>query len=77
MLAPIRTTYTRRPAPPPEPEPTGKLAYSVAEAAELLGVSRRTLDEALLRNEIPSVRLGRRRLVPRAGLDAWLTGEGR
>lgn len=46
----------------------GRLALSVPEAAAALGVSRRALDEALLRGELPSVRLGTRRLVPLDGL---------
>lgn len=45
---------------------------SVEEAAELLGVSRQTAYKAVRRGEIPSLRLGRKIVVPRAKLDALL-----
>lgn len=37
---------------------------SIAEAGELLGVSRRTAYRAAARGQIPTVRIGRRLFVP-------------
>ena len=50
--------------------------YLVDEIARLLGIARGTAYEAIHRGEIPSVRVGRRVLVPRAKFDAWLEGRG-
>jgi excisionase family DNA binding protein len=44
------------------------LTLTVEEAAKLLGVSRGTAYEAARRGELPTIRLGRRLLVPRARL---------
>jgi excisionase family DNA binding protein len=48
------------------------LTYTVEEAAELCGVSRAVAYSAVHAGELPSVRLGRRILVPRARLLALL-----
>lgn len=54
-------------------EDNGKLAYSVAEAAVALGISRCLAYELVHRGVIPSVRLGERRLViPRTSLEMML-----
>jgi excisionase family DNA binding protein len=45
------------------------LVVSVAEAAKLLGVSDDLLYEVVERGELPCVRFGRRRLIPRRALD--------
>lgn len=42
----------------------GKLTMSVSEAADWLGISRAFAYELVARGEIPSIRLGRRVLVP-------------
>ena len=47
---------------------SGPLTLSVEEAAQLLGVSRGLAYEAARRGELPTIRLGRRLLVPRARL---------
>ena len=52
-----------------------RLVYSVGEAAELLGISRAFAYELLARGELPVIRLGRRRLVPKVALLA-LAGSG-
>ena len=56
-----------------------KPALSVAEAAELLGVSRALTYELVKRGELPSVRLGRRIVVPRRAVEQLLAAasEGR
>ena len=45
----------------------------VDEAARLLGVSRHTIYEAVKLGQIPSLRLGRIILIPRAALEVMLT----
>jgi excisionase family DNA binding protein len=47
---------------------------SVAEAARYLGLSVNTTYAHLANGTIPGRRVGRRWLVSRAGLDAWLGG---
>jgi excisionase family DNA binding protein len=47
---------------------------TVDEAAELLGVCRKSAYAAVQRGEIPTIRIGRRVLVPRAMLDRMLDG---
>jgi excisionase family DNA binding protein len=49
-----------------------RLVYSVAEAGALLGISRAFAYELVARGELPVICLGRRRLVPRAALDAMV-----
>ena len=45
-----------------------RLVYSVAEAGALLGISRAFAYELVARGELPVLRLGRRRLIPRVAL---------
>ena len=52
-----------------------RLTLTVEEAAALIGISRAFAYEAVRRGEIPSIRIGRRVLVPRAALDRLLAGE--
>ena len=49
-----------------------RLVYSVAEAGALLGISRAFAYELVARGELPVIRLGRRRLVPKAALIAFV-----
>jgi excisionase family DNA binding protein len=46
----------------------GRLVVSVTEAAELLGISRGLAYELARAGQLPSLRLGRRLVVPRAAL---------
>jgi excisionase family DNA binding protein len=48
---------------------------SPAEAAEILGVSLRTLYRMLAAKELPFIRAGRRYLIPLPALDRLLRGE--
>jgi excisionase family DNA binding protein len=48
--------------------PEERLVYTVVEAGEMLGISRAFAYELVARGELPVIRLGRRRLVPKAGL---------
>ncbi len=45
-----------------------RLVYSVSEAGALLGISRAFAYELVARGELPVIRLGRRRLVPKVAL---------
>ena len=51
-----------------------RLAYSVDEAAALLGVGRSSLDKWINMGRVASVKLGDRRLIARRTLDALLAG---
>jgi excisionase family DNA binding protein len=53
---------------------TERRAITVSEAASILGISRGSAYEAAKRNEIPTIRIGRRRLVPLAALERMLAG---
>jgi excisionase family DNA binding protein len=44
--------------------------------AERLGLSRRTIQRILSRGELPSLQIGRRRLVRLSELHRWLDGCG-
>lgn len=48
------------------------LLATVEEAAESLRLGRTTTYELVMRGEIPSVKIGRRRLVVRSGLSAYV-----
>ena len=48
------------------------LVMTVEEARSLLGISRGLIYQAVRAGEIPSVRIGRRILIPRAALDEML-----
>lgn len=56
------------------PEP---LVYSVTEAASALGIGRSLAFELVRRGELPTVRLGRRRVIPRHLLTNWLESQFR
>jgi excisionase family DNA binding protein len=49
-----------------------RLTLTVPEAARLLGISRMTAYAAVREGALPSLRIGRRVLVPRAALDRLL-----
>lgn len=52
-----------------------RLVLTIAEAADVLGISRAFAYELAARGEIPILRLGRRRLVPRKALLAMVGEE--
>ena len=54
---------------------TERLAYSPDEAAELLGISRELLHDLLRTGQLRSVKAGRRRLIAKHHLEAFLAGE--
>ena len=52
-----------------------RLAYSPDEVAELLGISRELVHDLLRTGQLGSVKAGRRRLIGKHHLDAFLAGE--
>lgn len=57
-------------------EKTEKLAYTVEEAGERLGISRPSAYLAVKRGEIPTIKLGHRIIVPRVALERMLANAG-
>jgi len=53
-------------------EKVEKLVISVEEARKLLGLSRGLMYQAVNSGEVPSIRIGRRILIPRALLEKML-----
>jgi excisionase family DNA binding protein len=51
-----------------------KLVYTVNETAELLGMSRNGTYNSIAAGEIPSVKIGKKIVVPKARLLALLSG---
>lgn len=58
--------------PRAKPPMSERLALSVEEAGALLGISRDLAYDLVARGELPSVRLGRRLVVPRRALEEAL-----
>ena len=52
-----------------------RLVFTVEEARRLIGLSRGLMYDAIHRGEIPSMRIGRRILIPRAALQQMLEGK--
>jgi excisionase family DNA binding protein len=48
---------------------------TVDETASLLRISRNLAYELIAQNRLPHIRLGRRILVPRRGLETWIAEE--
>ena len=53
----------------------GRDTFTVDEAAEILGLSRCSAYAATKTGQIPTIRIGRRLLVPRIAIERKLTGE--
>ncbi len=53
-----------------------RLTYTVEEAAKLLGVGRALAYEAARQGTIPTLRVGKRLLVPKAALERMLNANG-
>ena len=54
--------------------PSDRLAYSVAEAAKTLGLSRDMIYQQLRQGRLGSVKVGKRRIITRHHIDAFLAG---
>ena len=50
---------------------------TVPEAARLLRISRNLSYELIRQNALPHVRLGRRILIPKQGLESWIEREAK
>ena len=48
---------------------TERLTLTVSEAAKILGISRTQAYDAIKRKELPSIRFGRRILIPRVSFE--------
>ena len=59
-----------------EDRASARLTLTIPEAAAAIGVSSRTLRELVARGEFPIVRVGRRVLVVKTQLAAWLNERG-
>ena len=51
------------------------LAVGMTEAARRLGLSARTVATLVLRRELPSRRVGRRRIIPVVALEAFVRSD--
>ena len=54
---------------------TEKLAYSITEAAEAMSLSRSAVKELIYQSKLKSLRVGRRRIIPRWALEQFLGGK--
>lgn len=52
-----------------------KRSYSVAEAAEILGVSKRFIYKLCSANAFKTVRIGKKLRISRKSFDEWLDGD--
>jgi excisionase family DNA binding protein len=55
----------------------GAATISPDELARTLGVSRHGVYEGLRNGSIPSIRLGKRFVIPRSAIDRWLQTAGK
>jgi excisionase family DNA binding protein len=63
-----------KPVPGPSPDPPAeRLAYSVDEAAQITGLSRDLLYDQMRTGRLAYLKVGRRRIITRQHLDAFLT----
>lgn len=63
--------------PRPERELGEPIAYSVPEAAQVLGLAESGLRELIRKGEFPVSQIGRRQVVLRESLLAWLRAHER
>ena len=49
-----------------------KVALSITEAAEALGVSRSMMYQLIYREDFPAFKVGTRTLIPKKGLEEWV-----
>lgn len=67
------------PSPPTPPgahiSPDGRLTLSVAEAAKELGICTKSAYNLIHRQDFPTVRIGKRVRISRAGLAEWVRAQ--
>lgn len=49
-----------------------KITYNISEVAELLGISKSYTYDLIKRKKLPILDVGKRKLIPKASLEAWL-----
>jgi excisionase family DNA binding protein len=49
--------------------------YSIEEAARILGIGRNSAYEAARSGQLPTIEMGKRKLVPKVVLDRMVNGE--
>ena len=49
-----------------------RLTYTAAEVAQVLGISRSGAYELFYREDFPSFRIGKRPVIRRSALEAWI-----
>lgn len=54
-----------------------RITLTVREMAEMLGVSYNTANQLTWRENFPVIQIGRKKLIPREALDAWLLEQRR
>jgi excisionase family DNA binding protein len=54
--------------------PLAPLAYTVAEACEVMRLGRNTVLELLYSGQLRAIRVGRRWVIPRAAIEDFLNG---
>jgi excisionase family DNA binding protein len=57
-------------------EEASRQTYNVEEAGRLLGIGRNQAYEAARAGQIPTIKIGKRVLVPKAAFDRMLQGSG-
>lgn len=55
-----------------DPVPRPKSTYTVAEAAEVLGISTSKMYQVIRMKGFPVIVLGKRRIIPIKSLDKWM-----
>jgi excisionase family DNA binding protein len=68
---PLGDDSTATASPPGQDPHSGRLAYSVDEAARLTGLSRDLLYDEMRRGNLAYVKVGRRRLITRQHLNQF------
>jgi excisionase family DNA binding protein len=53
-------------------DPTLRLTYNIEEVGRLLGIGRNQAYEAARRGDFPTIKIGKRLLVPKAAFDRLL-----
>jgi excisionase family DNA binding protein len=53
-----------------------RLTLTAREASQLLGLSRTSVYQGISTGEIPHIRVGKRILIPKVGLERMLEGGG-
>lgn len=61
----------------PREAPADALAYSIDQAAARLGVGKTKFEELVAAGQIKTFKVGRRRLVSRTALEAFITKQER